>query len=143
MPRPIYAVLAVCAGALAGCDTGSQSPTLAVGPGFQVTTIDWEDSEAVTRLAYGLRENTGMTEVCGVVASEGSAAVTALEPQLLGAGRLVDGDTVILPSLASFSRASSVAQGTPAGCVLTQVPWNADWAEKPPQVTVKTQEFKI
>lgn len=143
MPRPIFAVLALCAGTLAGCDTGTQAPTIAVGPGFQVTTIDWEETEAVTRLAYGVRANSGMTEVCGVIASEGSAAVTALEPQLLGAGRLIDGDTVILPTLASFARATSVAQGTPAACQLTQVPWKAAWEESPPQVTVQTKEFKI
>lgn len=137
------AALILCAGALAACDSAEpQAPTLAVGPGFQVTTIDWADSDATTRIAYAVRDNGGMTEVCGAIASDGSAAVTALEGQVLNNTRLADGETVIAPGFAFFAR-GSVAEGAPASCTVTQVPWNADWAETPPQASVTMDEFTL
>ncbi len=143
MHRSQIAALILCAGALAACDTVQpQVPTLAVGPGFQVTTIDWADSDATTRIAYAVRDNGGMTEVCGAIASEGSAAVTALEGQVLNNTRLAAGETEIAPGLAFFAR-GSVAEGAPAYCTVTEVPWNADWAETPPQASVKLEEFTL
>ncbi|MSU88654.1 hypothetical protein GE300_03345 [Rhodobacteraceae bacterium 2CG4] len=144
MHRTSLAALVLSAGALAACETAQpQAPTLPVGPGFQVSTIAWADSEATTRIAYALRDNGGRTELCGAIASEGSAAVTTLEPQILNNTRLASGETEIAPGLAYFTRTGSVAEGTPATCVVTEVPWNDAWAETPPQIEVKLEEFSL
>ncbi len=145
MPRAL-AALPIALLALAGCDRQPPAPPatqLAVGPGFRITTIDWKDAEATTRIAWGLRENAGSTEVCGAIATEGPEEVAAVEPQVLATAQLVAGETVVASGLSFFARAGTVEEGTPATCRVLGVDWDADWAETPPALSIPAESFAL
>lgn len=128
--------LAAAALLVAGCTGYSQFGTENVGPGYAVGGGDWSSGGGITTVAR-VFERDGRTAVCGAWTADRQSALTLeFNNGVIEAASIsIDGRRLVQNlSFMPRVRYAEDITGAQANCVVTSVPWQAEYATMAPRM---------
>ncbi len=117
----LIAVLAACTPTPPAQVTGKTPLT----KDFVGGELGWRGSRDDRTVIFArIRDQGGMTELCGAVYSDGSSIVKGLERDVLRTSSFAIDGILLVSSIEYFNRIASPDSEAMATCAITGVPWN-------------------